>query len=306
MLQPFKYPSNYRKVCPVCKELIDPLCPTVDNTIILHDTNERIVLDANKHHYVIHKTCYSTLSEGALKDLIYTLRNNIDLHAYTYITSKEQPTVNNITTTEKRDHASEELVTFSSGASCSKLEPRYDLICPTGLKRLAFFYGGVASGSIGPIETDMSFTVDVLLEYINAYVYKGSTPLDILAAIAGEAVRLIHNEDDCKCSYETRLRHVYYFSAICPAGLKRLALRYTLGSKKYSDYNWCKGIPKRERLNHLIHHAQMYKLDKNTKDDNLAAIAWNAFALMHYEDNCKHHEAPWIEKTDEKQTEVTK
>jgi hypothetical protein len=85
------------------------------------------------------------------------------------------------------------------------------------------------------------------------------------------------------------------FDLICPTGLKRIAQRYALGAKKYSDYNWCKGIPSYIRLNHLIQHLNEYLLNGNTKDDNLAAIAWNAIALMHYEEDCKHHEAPWIE-----------
>jgi hypothetical protein len=85
------------------------------------------------------------------------------------------------------------------------------------------------------------------------------------------------------------------FDLICPTGLRRLALRYGLGSLKYSDYNWCKGVPMRERLNHLIKHLNAYMDHGNEGDDNLAAIAWNAFALMHYEEDCKHHEAPWID-----------
>lgn len=121
---------------------------------------------------------------------------------------------------KERDHSSEEKTTFSSGASCSALKPRFDLICPIGLKRIA--------------------------------------------------------------------------------------LRYALGSEKYSDYNWCKGIPPEVRLNHLINHITEYLLYGNTKDDNLAAIAWNAIALMHYEENCKHHEAPWISEERKKKEENKK
>lgn len=84
------------------------------------------------------------------------------------------------------------------------------------------------------------------------------------------------------------------FDLICPSGLRRIAERYALGARKYSDYNWCKGIPISERLNHLIKHTNEYVLHGNSNDDNLAAIAWNAIALMHYEDNCQHHLAPWI------------
>jgi hypothetical protein len=86
------------------------------------------------------------------------------------------------------------------------------------------------------------------------------------------------------------------FDLICPTAMKRLAARYALGSAKYDDYNWCKGIPIHIRLNHLEKHLQEYKLHGNVSDDNMAAIAWNAFAIMHYEEGCKHHLAPFIEK----------
>jgi hypothetical protein len=86
------------------------------------------------------------------------------------------------------------------------------------------------------------------------------------------------------------------FDLICPTALKRLAARYALGSEKYDDFNWCKGIPIHVRLNHLETHLQEYKLHGNVGDDNMAAIAWNAFAIMHYEEGCKHHLAPFIEK----------
>lgn len=50
------------------------------------------------------------------------------------------------TTTEppapkQRDHANEDLATSGCGATQSKVAERYDLICPTGLKRLARRYG---------------------------------------------------------------------------------------------------------------------------------------------------------------------
>lgn len=85
------------------------------------------------------------------------------------------------------------------------------------------------------------------------------------------------------------------FDLICPTGLRRLAERYALGAKKHGDYNWCKAGDdpefQRARLNHLVKHVALYLLEGNSKDDNLAAIAWGAFALMHYEEKCRHHEA---------------
>lgn len=86
------------------------------------------------------------------------------------------------------------------------------------------------------------------------------------------------------------------FDLICPTGLRRLAARYGLGAEKYTDFNWCGGDGdltfQRARLNHLIKHVNEFLAHGNVGDDNLAAIAWNAFALMHYEENCQHHKAP--------------
>ena len=85
------------------------------------------------------------------------------------------------------------------------------------------------------------------------------------------------------------------YDLICPTGLRRLAERYALGAKKHGDLNWCLAGDKddkafmRARLNHLIRHVADYLLEGNSHDDNLAAIAWAAFALMHYEEGCKHH-----------------
>jgi len=90
------------------------------------------------------------------------------------------------------------------------------------------------------------------------------------------------------------------YDLICPSGLRRIALRYGLGAEKYADNNYCKGSGDRKfiraRLNHLIKHLNLYLLHGNfdehgREDDNLAAVAWNAITLMHFEDGCKHHEA---------------
>ena len=83
------------------------------------------------------------------------------------------------------------------------------------------------------------------------------------------------------------------FDLICPAGLRRIARRYALGAKKYSDFNWCMGVPPAVTLNHLIAHVVDYLEHGNTRDDNLAAIALNAIALIHYEEGCNHHTAPY-------------
>lgn len=73
------------------------------------------------------------------------------------------------------------------------------------------------------------------------------------------------------------------YDLITPIGLERLALWYELGAKKYGDRNWeGGGMPFGHCLDSLFRHAVKY-MAGYTDEDHLAAIAWNAFALMHYE-----------------------
>jgi hypothetical protein len=70
-------------------------------------------------------------------------------------------------------------------------------------------------------------------------------------------------------------------------GLRRLAMRYTLGCQKYGEGNWKRGLRNpefiEERKNHLVEHLFEYLERGNKYDDNLAAIAWGAFCLMEAE-----------------------
>jgi hypothetical protein len=88
-------------------------------------------------------------------------------------------------------------------------------------------------------------------------------------SFAGGAVRDI--QDD-KPRYEL----------IPPAPLYRLAMHYAGGAAKYAPWNWAKGMPLSRALASLERHLQQYK-EGDTEEDHLAAVAWNAFALMHYE-----------------------
>jgi hypothetical protein len=65
--------------------------------------------------------------------------------------------------------------------------------------------------------------------------------------------------------------------------LYRLAMHYTKGADKYDDNNWTKGIPMSRSWESLERHVQAFKSGDKV-EDHLAAIAWNAFALMWYEE----------------------
>jgi hypothetical protein len=72
------------------------------------------------------------------------------------------------------------------------------------------------------------------------------------------------------------------FDLIPTASLERLAGLYGRGAEKYGPYNWARGIPVSRNIASLERHLQQYKRG-DRDEDHLAAVAWNAFAIMHYE-----------------------
>lgn len=66
--------------------------------------------------------------------------------------------------------------------------------------------------------------------------------------------------------------------------LKRLADLYTRGAIKYDDNNWQKGQPYSRAYASLFRHVIAWR-EGDRSEDHLAAVAWNAFALMWYEEN---------------------
>jgi hypothetical protein len=72
------------------------------------------------------------------------------------------------------------------------------------------------------------------------------------------------------------------FDLITPEGLFRLAKWYELGAQKYVDRNWEHGLPISNCLNSMFRHLVKYMAGWDD-EDHLAAICWNAFAIMHFE-----------------------
>jgi len=73
-------------------------------------------------------------------------------------------------------------------------------------------------------------------------------------------------------------------------GQRRLACRFGLGDTNYPPYNWRKGIPFGNLLDHLEEHLLRLrtKLRENKSyrpdlDDDEAAIAWAVFAIMQFQ-----------------------
>jgi hypothetical protein len=73
------------------------------------------------------------------------------------------------------------------------------------------------------------------------------------------------------------------YDLIPPFPLQRLAELYARGAEKYDDHNWAKGMNTSRILASLMRHLEQYRQGDKT-EDHLAAVAWNAFAIMHFED----------------------
>lgn len=64
--------------------------------------------------------------------------------------------------------------------------------------------------------------------------------------------------------------------------LLRLAALYGRGAAKYGPSNWLKGIPLSRIFDSMARHANRFKAMLHD-EDHLAAVAWNAFALIETE-----------------------
>ena len=67
---------------------------------------------------------------------------------------------------------------------------------------------------------------------------------------------------------------------ISPIAEERLAYHCAHGAAKYSDRNWERGQPLSQLLGSLRRHLLSYQLGRED-EDHLAALLWNAMALLH-------------------------
>ena len=73
------------------------------------------------------------------------------------------------------------------------------------------------------------------------------------------------------------------YDLISPLALRRLAIIYEKGAKKYSDRNWEKGMPISTFLSPSIRHTEQ-NIEGLRDEDHLAQAAWNLFSAMHIEE----------------------
>jgi len=77
------------------------------------------------------------------------------------------------------------------------------------------------------------------------------------------------------------------YTLLSPVGLRRLAQTCAEGERKYDAYNWERGMPIRDLLEHAIRHIYLY-LEGDRSEDHLAHAGWNMLGAMHSEEKWQH------------------
>lgn len=73
------------------------------------------------------------------------------------------------------------------------------------------------------------------------------------------------------------------YDLITPFGMRRLAVWYELGSKKYADRNWEKGIPFSRYIDSAKRHIDKFVMGMED-EDHLSAAVWNLLAVIHHQE----------------------
>ena len=94
-------------------------------------------------------------------------------------------------------------------------------------------------------------------------------------------------EFDTGAVRSTDANHAMYH-LISPVGMRRLGETMKEGFDKYGAFNYEKGMPIGDTLNHALQHIFNY-LDGDRSEDHLAHGAFNLFAAMHMEERHLHN-----------------
>lgn len=171
---------------------------------------------------------------------------------------------------------------FETGAvrSADRVKVRYDLITPIGMKRL----GRQAAIAMRQISSESgNKALSLCLGHIFDFL-SGNTEYDKFDHLAQATLCLFHFlQIDRKNGYELKnwddtIR--YRYDLIPPEGLKAVAEAYAEGAVKYSAFNWEKGMPVHDILNHAIAHILDW-LSGDRSEDHLGHCGWNLMAAMH-------------------------
>ena len=73
------------------------------------------------------------------------------------------------------------------------------------------------------------------------------------------------------------------YDLIPATALRRLAIHYAAGAKKYGDNNWQKGIPASRLIASALRHLFSWILG-GVEEDHLSAVLFNVMAIMHWQE----------------------
>lgn len=72
------------------------------------------------------------------------------------------------------------------------------------------------------------------------------------------------------------------YDLISPIGLEAVARTCAEGAAKYGDFNWERGMPVHDLLNHALRHINRY-LSGDRSEEHLPHAAWGLLAAIHSE-----------------------
>jgi hypothetical protein len=73
------------------------------------------------------------------------------------------------------------------------------------------------------------------------------------------------------------------YDLIPHTALRRIAMHYAKGAKKYNEWNWAMGMEFSRFYASMFRHLQQFAAG-DTDEDHLAAICFNALSIMHFQD----------------------
>lgn len=73
------------------------------------------------------------------------------------------------------------------------------------------------------------------------------------------------------------------YDLLSPITLRRLAVHFENGARKYNDRNWEKGQPLTRFLDSAVRHLYTW-LEGDRSEDHLAAALWNIGGMIHVEE----------------------
>jgi len=79
----------------------------------------------------------------------------------------------------------------------------------------------------------------------------------------------------------------FRYDLVSPIGLREVARACAEGAEKYGDWNWEKGMPVHDLLNHAIAHIYEF-LSGDRGEPHLGHAAWNLLAAIHSHELWKH------------------